>query len=421
MTAGYELAKKGHVVTVYESEEEIGGLVSTIKVGGEDLERFYHHLFTSDTEIVKLVNELGLSSELMWISPKNGVYLNEKFYPFSTPADLLLFREIPLLERIAMGLLVIRARFIKDWQNLENINARDWVVRNAGRNAYEKFWRPLLNSKFDCDADRVSAAWLWNKLKLRGSTRGQNMNNEMFGYMKGSFKVVFKNLAEKIKSSGGKVICSKTVRQILPKNDKSLDIITDDGMKNFDRVIVTSSPSIFKDIAAQIPGWYIESLNKLKYKANICVLLELSERLTPYYWTTIADDKFPFVAVIEQTNLVPVKDSGSHFVYLTRYLDEKNEMYSFSDEQVEKLFIDYLKQLFMGFDESKIKKVHISRALYTQPVVITGYSKIVPDYKTPVENLYLANMTQIYPEDRGQNYSVRLGKQIAQIVDENKH
>jgi hypothetical protein len=33
-----------------------------------------------------------------------------------------------------------------------------------------------------------------------------------------------------------------------------------------------------------------------------------------------------------------------------------------------------------------------------------------------VPSLYLANMSQIYPQDRGQNYSILLGETIADTV-----
>jgi hypothetical protein len=58
------------------------------------------------------------------------------------------------------------------------------------------------------------------------------------------------------------------------------------------------------------------------------------------------------------------------------------------------------------------------RAAAAQPIVPLGYSKVIPEYRTPLRNLYLANTTQIYPEDRGTNYSVRLGQIIARMVDE---
>jgi len=72
--------------------------------------------------------------------------------------------------------------------------------------------------------------------------------------------------------------------------------------------------------------------------------------------------------------------------------------------------------MFPNWDESTIKRVHISRTDYAQPVIVQQYSKILPEIETPVENLYLASMAQIYPEDRGQNYSVRLGKQVANMI-----
>ena len=43
---------------------------------------------------------------------------------------------------------------------------------------------------------------------------------------------------------------------------------------------------------------------------------------------------------------------------------------------------------------------------------VNAFPTIAPD----CPGLYLANTTQIYPEDRGTNYSVRLGNQIAAIV-----
>ena len=45
-----------------------------------------------------------------------------------------------------------------------------------------------------------------------------------------------------------------------------------------------------------------------------------------------------------------------------------------------------------------------------------NYSERIPDHRTGLPGLYLANTSQIYPEDRGTNYSVRLGNQIAAIV-----
>ena len=57
-----------------------------------------------------------------------------------------------------------------------------------------------------------------------------------------------------------------------------------------------------------------------------------------------------------------------------------------------------------------------------QPITPLHYSEKIPDLKTPLDNLWLANTTQIYPEDRGTNYAVRLGEQVsARILESIKN
>lgn len=416
LTSGYELVKKGHKVTVYECESGCGGLVSTIKAGELPVERFYHHIFNSDTDLIDLIHELGLSSKLIWKEPKNGIYINERLYPFTSPLDLLLFKELSLPGRISMGLLVLKAKFLKDWKALESMSAKDWIIKNAVKDVYEKVWGPLLYSKFDADADNVSAVWIWNKFKLRGSTRGKNLSREELGYMDGSFGIVYRTLIDKIIEKGSKVVYPVRVNKILPLENKTLDVITEDGSENFDRVLVTAAPSVLKEMGLTFPSWYGNKLEGIKYKSNICMLLKLKQSLSPYYWITVAQKDAPFVLAIEHTRLIPDQRYESHLVYLSRYLDDSDELFAAGSEQIEEVFLDYLKKLFPSFDKGQISGLHISKAKFAQPVVSQNYSGVIPEFKTPVENLYLACMAQIYPEDRGQNYAVRMGRNIAEII-----
>jgi protoporphyrinogen oxidase len=78
LVAGWELARWGHAVRVLERESFIGGLSNAVSVGEESLERFYHHhLFTSDSQMVELIEELGLGAELA----RSGVYLHHRQQP----------------------------------------------------------------------------------------------------------------------------------------------------------------------------------------------------------------------------------------------------------------------------------------------------------------------------------------------------
>ena len=426
LTAAYELLKKGHRVTVYERENHVGGLVGTLKVGELALERFYHHIFTSDTDLLSLVDELGLTEHMLWLPPVNGMYVDRTLYPFTSPADLLRFKALPLIDRIRMGSLIFRAKFVKDWREMESIPARNWLIDKAGRNSYDKVWGPLLASKFDSDADNISAVWIWNKFKLRGSTRGKNISKELLGYMHGSFGMIYERLRERITRGGGEIIYGQGIDKILPQTDQAdadtnilpIEVHTPKGIELFDRVIVTSAPETFRHmLGVPLPEAYESKLKQIRYKSNLCMVLELNSSLSPYYWITVAEKDAPFALVLEHTNLVGVEGYGRHIVYLSRYIDEKTPLYSQSNESIQKVFLDYLGTMFRQFDKRDIHNVTLSRARYAQPVVRLNYSKIIPEIATPIPGLYLASMAQIYPEDRGQNYSVRMGRIVANLID----
>lgn len=418
LTIGYELVKAGHEVTVLEAEEDFGGLVRTTTIGGQELECFYHHIFTNDQEMVKMVEELGLSASLLWQEPLDGIYINRKLYPFTSPLDLLCFKELSLFSRIAMGSLVLRARFVRDWQKLEEISAQDWITKKAGKGVYEKVWGPLLQSKFDRDADKIAATWIWNKFKLRGSTRSKNLSKELLGYMKGSFKTVYHQMVGAITAAGGRVLTGAAVNRIRQRPDHTLELRFTGGELHFDRVVLTVAPPALRTIDLPFPDAYWAQLSKIRYKANICLILELNRRLSPYYWLTVAAPEAPFVAVIEHTNLIPAEHYGTHVVYLSRYLDEQDELFHLPEDVVADCFLNYLQQIFPAWNRADVQKIHFFRAQYAQPVVGLRYSQIKPAFETPLKHLYLANMAQIYPEDRGQNYAIRLGKEVARRVGE---
>ena len=418
LTAAHELLKKGHQVTIYEKEAQVGGLIKPRIIGRTKLEQFYCHIFVSDKDLLELISELGLTDKLRWIEPHNAIYCNNSLFPFSTPKDLLMFSELSIIERIKLGLLAIRARLVKDWKKLDKISAKEWIIKNAGQKVYDLVWGPLLSAKFDLDAEKISAAWLWNKLKLRGSSRGKSMSKEMLGYFKGSFASVYEKLAETILKNGGKILLSRKINLIQSNEHYKIEIDSNGMKETFDKVISTLPPRELSKLGVNFTGEYAQQVKQIKYKSNICMLLEMREELSPYYWISIADEEFPFVSVIEHTNLYNDPNYRCHLVFVSRYLDESNPLFTNSEDRIKELFYTYLKKMFPRFNEDSIIKSSITRAIYAQPVTIIGYNDICPALLTSIPNLYMATMAQIYPEDRGQNYAVRIGKQVASLIEE---
>lgn len=415
LTAAWKLSEKGHEVTVYEKTDRLGGLAAAIPVGNDHLDVYYHHVFTNDTIFIDTLKELGLENALKWYEPSNVIYIHQKIYPFTSPMDLLMFKPLSFASRIRMGLMVLQARFVKDHLAIENTTAREWIIRRGGKECYDLVWEPLLNSKFDIDTDNIAATWIWNKFKLRGSSRGKNINKEQLGYLEGGFIKVYEKMAEKIRENGGDIRLNCPVQEI-GKDMELFRIKADGKTEQYDRVIFTASPEKLSYVIKGMGKTYLDMLRKIKYKANICMILQLKKSLSPYYWITVADKQLPFVLVIEQTNLIKNHKYGSPVVYLSRYLDPSNELFQKDGEEIKALFIDGLKKVFPDFSEDWIIKAHVNRTQDAQPVVKTGYSKLIPDVETPMKGLYLASMSQIYPEDRGQNYAIRSGLEVVDLL-----
>jgi protoporphyrinogen oxidase len=143
-----------------------------------------------------------------------------------------------------------------------------------------------------------------------------------------------------------------------------------------------------------------------------------NQSLSSIYWLNIADRSMPFVGVIEHTNYVPPSVyQGRHLIYVSNYLEQDDPRYSMKAGELFELYAPHLKQINPAFDGGWIEQKVVFRAEAGQPVITCNYSQRIPDHRTPIKGLYLANTLQIYPEDRGTNYSVRLGQAISQIVD----
>jgi len=425
LAAANSFVKNGHKVSVYEGAPFLGGQASTFDVGGGRLEKGYHHLFTSDTDIIDLMEELGLLTRLAWIQSKVGFFYNNKIFNLVTPLDLLKFNEISLLSRIRLGLVTLYLKYYKNWRKLEPYTADEWIRKYAGREVYDVVWGPLLRGKFGNQYDKVGMPWFWGKIQTRFASRGKGirgMQKESLGYPMGSFAEIFEALDQKIKENGGEVFLSTPVRSIVVEDGiaKGLEIGNKSGgtdTKYFDVILSTTPSYVFPRLVPSLPDDYVKKLNDVNYLSAVLVILVMDRPFTDIYWLNIADRSIPFVGLIEQTNFVdPSLYGGKHVLYIANYLGEDNPLFHMTQEDLLEEYIPHLKKINPSFDRSWIEEYHYHKVAAAQPIIGTMYSERIPDHKTPINNLYLANTTQIYPEDRGTNYSVKMGKLVADII-----
>lgn len=425
LAAAYDLTKDSNHVDVYESSYFTGGQASTIPVGGTPLERGYHHLFINDVSIIELIDELGLEESLNWIKSSVGTYTQGQLFKTTTPIDLLTLSFLPIVDRLRLGLFTLYIKRINDWKKLEHITADSWLKEHLGNNLYSKLWAPLLRGKFGKQYDTVGMPWFWSKIQTRFASR-KGLSGEVLGYPVGSFDIIFDALETSIKSRCGQIFLSHKVEKIVHNGRKiiGLEFTNSSGKRRYEEydLIICTAPSFEFTNLIDLPENYRSKLESVKYLGAVVLILELKHKLTDFYWLNIADDKMPFLGVIEHTNLIPSHIySGHHVVYFTNYLDRNEETYSLSKNQLIDKYSPYIRKINRNFDISWIINSHHNVLSAAQPVITPGYSHRIPSHQTPYEGLYLANTTQIYPEDRGTNYSVQMGRRVAKMVIEYKN
>ena len=119
LVCAHALLKQGFAVTLVESAQEPGGMVASFCLGKSRIEYIYHHIFTTDSHMIDLLAETGLSDRLNWHSNKDALYSGNRTFPFSTPLDLIRFPLIPFWQRFRTGLAVLKAGRLKNWLALE--------------------------------------------------------------------------------------------------------------------------------------------------------------------------------------------------------------------------------------------------------------------------------------------------------------
>jgi protoporphyrinogen oxidase len=436
LAAAHRLGAEGHKAVVFERWPGLGGQAATVDAGdGVLIERYYHHLFTSDHHIADLCREIGIPDELAVWPSSVGMFAEGQLHPFTTPLDLLRYRPMSLLARIRMGAAVVwLQKRLNDVRPLEPLTVKEWVERWMGKQAWSKIWGPLLRGKFGAKADQISMSWLWAKLRNRRQTSGEEARQELLVYPRGSFEAIFRRLQESIEAQGGEVRIDCPAALLSRDGDGFMVWAgAPDSFRHghdpraferrgeperFDAVIATVPTDIFEqllddELSAEVGKDYLGKAAGIEYFAALCLVLELDRKFHDFYWTNVVDEDLRFIGLIEHTNLVgPDHYGGRHFLYVANYLPHAHELLDLDVDELLSVYEPGLRKVNPAFSRDWIKQSWLFREPAGQPVVLQNYPRRMPPYETGARGLLLANTTQVYPDDRGTNYAVREADEV---------
>jgi protoporphyrinogen oxidase len=417
LTVALRRSQAGDDVTIFEKGTEPGGLAASFPVtergkDGPYLEKFYHHIFGTDKDIIRMIDEMGLTPDMVWIKPDSSILRDGKAHRLDGVLNILRLKPLPFFDRIRMGAAGAYLKLENNYNRLSGTTANKWVQRWMGKKSYEVIWKPQLIGKFGNKYDQVAMPWLWSRIHERTFA---------LGYMRGGFNKFYVKLEEAVIKAGGKIHYGTDVTAIKPLEGGKVQVIDNGQEFVFDKVVATVPTRIFAKIAEEnLPESYREKYagpNSVDHYGAHVIVLSLKKSVTPAYWLSITDPGYPFLALVEHTNFMPSSEyDGQVLVYLGNYLPMDHRYFTQSDEETLKEFIPAVKRLNPDFEESWIKKFWVWKAPYAQPIVTLDYPTKLPPHETPIPNVLLANMAHVYPQDRGQNYSIRLGEKIAKML-----
>jgi protoporphyrinogen oxidase len=147
------------------------------------------------------------------------------------------------------------------------------------------------------------------------------------------------------------------------------------------------------------------------------LILELNKPLSSIYWLNIADEGFPFGGVIEHTNFIdPNKYGGSHIAYLSRYFAMEEKIASMDNDEIKEMMTRHLPTIYPGFQAEWVKKIYLFRTNTAATVCDLNFSIKVPNCKTPIINMFIANMSHVYPDERSTNNSIRIAANACKVM-----
>lgn len=418
MAAAWDLVRAGHEVTLYEGGDRVGGLAAGFRDENWDwwLEKFYHHWFESDKDILGLIREIGHADKIIFPRPKTSYWIDGDIVRSEISLSAL---KLPLTfpSLVRFGLAGVYLKLTPFWKSLERVTADAWMRTFMGEEAYNKFFRPLLIGKFGSDYEMVNMAWMWARIKSR---------TLRLGSFEGGFQNFLDLMAEAIEAKGAVIRLNTPIERIHLDELKPVVTAGSEAVK-CDAVISTTSPRIMLRITDGLRDThYGDRMAALRSIGGLCVVFALKNPLMPddTYWLNLPastankrENQFPFLALVEHTNYLDRSHyGGDHIIYCGDYVPPEHEYFRMDEEALVERFLPALKKVNPNFERDWIRRWWVWRAPYAQPVPPVRHSENIPPLETPLPGVYWASMSQVYPWDRGTNYAVEIGRRTAGLI-----
>jgi protoporphyrinogen oxidase len=337
-------------------------------------------------------------------------------YSVSNALEFLRFPPLAIVDRLRIGVTILRAASMRDPAAIERIPVERWLRRWSGNAAFERFWRPLLRSKLGEGYVDTPATFIWATIARLYAARRSGLREERFGYAAGGYRTILGRFEAYLRDVGVEIRTRAAVHSIGRRGDGMLAVRSAAGEDVFDRVAVTAPAPVAAKLCADLRASELERLRDTRYLGIVCASLLLTDSLSPFYTTNLTDDGFPFTGIIEMSAFVDKDEfKGNSLVYLPKYTMPGDPIFDEDDENIRRRFVEGLQRVHPQLREENILAFRLSKVPYVFALPSLKDRGPIP-MQTSVMGLFIVNSAQIVHGTLNVNETLALAARAAPVV-----
>ncbi len=433
LSSGCFLTRAGFPVSLYESDQAVGGLSRTIEKNGFRFDLGGHRFFTKDREIDLFVRGL-MGSELVSVGRSSKIFMRDKYFdyplkPLNAMFGLGILTSAKILSDF-LGESAIRLVRKKEIRSLE-----DWVISKFGRTMFEIYFKEYSEKVWGIDCTDICATWV--DQRIRGLSLMKALKN-------GLFKFSGKNLATLTSdflypALGIGRISDRLREEIEKRNTVSTEArivgINHDGYR-IESISVEHGGRMFQHPADEFvssipitqvvsmlnpspPARVLETASRLRFR-DLVIVAVMADRpqITDQTWIYIPEKKIPFGRIHEPTNWSrAMAPPGKSLLVAEFFCFRNDEVWRTPDSELSSVTVENLSRLGFLFKHEVVDSM-VVRVPNAYPLFTVGYGRFaeeLSEYLAGFSNLHIAGrsgMFQYYNMD----LAIRSGMETAEKI-----
>lgn len=431
LSAGYELARQGVGVQLFEAAPQVGGLCRTLRMGEFLYDIGGHRFFTRDTEMERLVRDL-MGSELINVQRTSKIFMRGRFFDYPLkPLNALSGLGPVTVARIVADYALERARM--QLTSRPMVSLEDWVVSNFGRTMFDLYFKQYSEKVWGLECSRISQRWVAKRIDGLSLTKalknaffkfsGRDIPTlaDEFLYPSLGIGRIAERLQQEINRSGRVHTSSRAIKlrhdgkgQVLGAQMLNCkDAISASAGQYLSTIPLTS---LVAALDPAPPAHVAEAASKLKYRDLIIAAIAVKkERLTDLSWVYIPEQRYLFGRMHEPKMWSPaMAPADSTLVVVEYFCSQGDSIWQRSDTELERIAVEGLVEL--GFMQpGDVIGAEVVRFVGAYPLFEVGYERhceVLYEYLSKFKNLHIAGRGGMF-QYQNMDHALRSGTEAA--------